>query len=69
MLLEAPGLDTRRIIAHLDDIVRWQLVQRIEVDGNNVFYDINTMPHLHLFDARCCMLKDAPSTGLVRITG
>lgn len=63
--LESPCIDAATIAAHLEDIVRWRLVQRIEVDTDNVFFDINTTPHLHVYDARFRRLLDAPSSGFV----
>ena len=67
ILLGTPGVDDRQIVAHLGDIVRWRLAQRIEVDAVNVFYDINTTPHLHVYDAHRRILLDAPKTGYVHI--
>ena len=66
-MLEAPGVDAGTIVAHLRDIVSWRLAQRIEVDAANVFYDIDTTPHLHVFDARRRMLTDAPDSGCLKI--
>ena len=68
ILLESPGIDTVRIVTHLDDIVRWQLVQRIDIDEANVFYDIDRRPHLHVYDARRRVLTDAPESGCLKIS-
>lgn len=67
MLLECPSLEGQRINAQLDDLARWQVIQRIEVDADNVFYDIDTRPHLHLFDAGSRQLSDAPVHGIMRM--
>lgn len=67
MLLECPSLEVQRITAQLDDLARWQVIQRIEVDTDNVFYDIDTRPHLHLFDPGSRQLSDAPVQGIMRI--
>ena len=66
--LETPGIDAHRIVKHLGDIVGWRLVQRIEIDPANVFYDTNTSPHLHVYHARNRTLSDAPSDGIVTTT-
>ena len=66
-LLETPGVEASRVLAHLRDIVSWRLAQRIEIDAANVFYDINTTPHLHVFDGRRRALFDAPETGWLKV--
>ncbi len=68
-LLEWPGVDSRRIRAHLDDIVSWRLVQCIEVDAANVFYDIDVRPRLHIYDEHRRVLTDAPRSGCLRVAG
>lgn len=65
--LEYPSFPDRRIPPVLDDLVRWEIIQRIDVDIHNVFYDINTKPHLHIFDSRTGELRDAPVQGIMRI--
>ena len=62
-----PVVGRRRVEQHLDDLVRWLVIQRIVVDTNNVFYDIDTTPHLHVFDARSRELHDAPEAGVLRV--
>ena len=57
--------DRKRIEACLDDLVSWRVVQRVEVDVDTVFFDINTEPHLHLFCPQRRELTDAPSSGVV----
>ena len=66
-LLENPALNASRIILHLDDIVRWRLVQRIRIDDDHVFYDLDTRPHLHVYDTRRRILMDAPDKGCLKI--
>ena len=65
MTLQFPCIGTRRVSGCLRDFVLWRLVQRIEVDEHNVFYDINTTPHLHVYDPDRRLLLDAPESGVV----
>lgn len=65
MALECPSVSAQRVFRCLRDIVDWRLVQRITIDQHNVFFDINTTPHLHVFDPGRRVLLDAPSTGFV----
>ena len=65
--LNNPCVSRRRIFEHLDDLVRWQVIQRINVDDDHVFYDINTDPHLHIYCRRTHELVDAPRDGVVQI--
>ncbi len=67
MLLEYPVFSRSIITPELDDLAHWSVVQRIEIDADNVFYDINTTPHLHLFDPVTRELRDAPASGFVRV--
>jgi Fe2+ or Zn2+ uptake regulation protein len=66
--LRNPSVCRRQIDDHLDDLVRWQVVQRVAVDRNHVFYDINTTPHLHVYCERRQELFDAPVAGVLRMT-
>ena len=65
MSLRFPYASTQRVSRCLRDIVNWRLVQRIDVDENNVFFDTNTTAHLHVFDAKRRLLLDAPQSGVV----
>ena len=49
------------LAACLDDLVARNVVQRIDVDAQNVFYDVNTRPHEHVFDPVTRTLADATS--------
>lgn len=66
-LLEAPSVGARRVLECIDDLVRWQIITRIAVDAAHVFYDIETEPHLHVFDASTGELRDAPANGVLRL--
>ncbi len=66
-LLDAPNVSERQVLHCIDDLVRWRLVNRIEVDAEHVFYDIDTEPHLHVFDASTGELRDAPTVGILRL--
>lgn len=66
-MLDAPNVGKRRVLDCLDDLVRWRLISRIDVDADHVFYDIVTEPHLHVFDASSGELRDAPSKGVLRL--
>lgn len=66
-MLDAPNVGNRRVIECIDDLVRWRLISRIDVDAEHVFYDIVTEPHLHVFDASTGELSDAPSEGILRL--
>ncbi len=68
-LLECPSLvfTEEQLTAYLGELARWGIVQRIEVDGDNVFYDINTSPHLHVFNAHTRELNDANLHGILHV--
>ena len=53
----------------LDELVQWDVIQRIEVDEINVFYDIDTRPHVHVFDAGTRVLSDVPASGVLKVVG
>ncbi len=65
--LQYPSVDTHRIESLLDDLARWHVIQRIDVDDEHVFYDIDTTPHLHVYRSQTGELDDAPDTGVLRI--
>lgn len=61
--IEHPAMDTVQLESSLAELVEWEQVQRIEVSPERVFYDIDTTPHLHVFDRRTGTLRDAPAEG------
>ena len=61
-LLRFPLRCADRVRLKLLDLAEEKLVQRIVVDDGNVFYDVNTTPHMHIFDSRRRVLYDAPRT-------
>ena len=61
--MEHPGMDIAQLETRLAELVEWGQVQRIEVSPERIFYDIDTRPHLHVFDRRTGTLKDAPAVG------
>ena len=65
--LECPSMRTSLIHTCLDDLTAWDVIQRIVIDSENVFYDIDRRPHLHIFDPATRRLTDAPSTGVVSL--
>ena len=67
LTLQNPCICRDRIEAHINDLVDWQVVQRIAVDRDRKFYDVNTEPHLHVFNPRSGELHDAPDNGVLRI--
>ena len=62
--LTFPNLDAVRLNGCLDDLADWGVVQRISV-GVDVFYDLETAPHLHLFNTQTRELTDAPTSGVI----
>ena len=69
LTLQTPCVGRRRILLHLDELVRWKLIQRIVVAADRAFYDINTRPHLHVYCRRTHELHDAPSDGVLQVRG
>lgn len=63
--LHYPSVTAQRVSRCLRDIVDWRLVQRIEIDAANVFFDTDTTPHLHVYDPDKRELLDAPTAGFV----
>ena len=55
-----------RVAELLQALLEMGVLMQVVVDSNIVFYDVNTSPHLHIFDAHRCVLEDAPATGIVR---
>lgn len=69
LTLQNPCVSRRRILLHLDELVRWKVIQKIVVAGDRAFYDINTRPHLHIYCRRTHELHDAPSDGVLQLSG
>ena len=69
LLLEYPGIDPCRIPAHLDELVQWGIIQRVDVGMDWCYYDIDTRPHLHIYCPRTRDLTDAPVNGVVQVIG
>ena len=67
LTLRDPAVYRGRVERELDDLVAWNVIQRITVSQDKVFYDINTSPHLHVFDAACDELRDAPTDGVIQV--
>ncbi len=67
MSLECPSMRTSLVHNCLDDLTEWSVIQRIVIDVDNVFYDIDMSPHLHIFDPATRRLTDAPSAGVLRV--
>ena len=65
--LECPSMRTSLIQACLDDLTTWKVIQRIVIDDENVFYDVDMRPHLHIFDPATRSLIDAPRAGVVSL--
>lgn len=63
--LTRPSLCRRQVDECLDELVRMRVVQRVDVDGAGVFYDIDTRPHLHVYCERTRELFDAPGAGVL----
>ena len=61
--MEQPAMDRTLLETSLAELVEWERVQRIEVSPERVFYDIDTTPHLHVFDRKTGTLRDAPAEG------
>lgn len=53
------GIVLQDVESYLGDLVRWELIQRIDVDGGQVFYDVDTRPHEHRFDPVAGRVYDA----------
>ncbi len=65
LTLQNPSSCRVRIQTHLEDLVAWEVVQRVTVGNDRVFYDIDTTPHLHVYDPISGELADAPNVGVV----
>lgn len=67
MSLECPSMRTSLVHTCLDELTAWNVIQRIVIDSENVFYDVDMRPHLHIFDPASRSLYDAPETGVLSI--
>lgn len=63
-LRNAPVTD-RRVEAILQALVEKQVIQRLPVHDGPTFYDIDTRPHLHIYDRDSNTLRDADVHGIV----
>lgn len=59
MAAERLPMTRQAIETCLSDLVRWNMLKRIVVDAGNVFYDVVTKPHAHIFDPVSRSLRDA----------
>ena len=59
MAVEGRTIAEMEVEKELDDMAGSGIIQRITVDNDNVFYDINTRPHEHVFDPATRTLRDA----------
>ncbi len=67
MSLECPSMRTSLVHTCLDELTAWNVIQRIVIDSENIFYDVDMRPHLHIFDPATRSLRDAPPTGVLSI--
>ena len=66
-LLGCPSVKLETVRSCLADLTRWRILQRVVVDEDNIFYDTETRPHLHVFDPVRRRLDDAPQRGVVAV--
>ena len=52
--------------ALLDRLVDAGVIQKIEIDRKNVFFDLDTRPHVHVFNRSTLQLFDAPTQGVIQ---
>ncbi|MEM9403902.1 MAG: hypothetical protein AAGA44_15625 [Pseudomonadota bacterium] len=55
----------KRVNAVLNELVDKQVVQQLPVYGGPTFYDVDTRPHLHIYDRDSNTLRDADVHGIV----
>lgn len=65
--LEQPAVSAAHVVTCLNDLVEWELLQRIDVSSELTFYDTNTTTHLHVYDHRTGLLTDAPQDGWLEL--
>ncbi|MDJ0711704.1 MAG: hypothetical protein QNJ14_15040 [Woeseiaceae bacterium] len=51
----------------LEQLARKGVIQKITVDRHTVFFDLDTRPHVHVFDRRTRELLDAPTQGVIQM--
>ncbi|MDJ0917661.1 MAG: hypothetical protein QNJ05_07850 [Woeseiaceae bacterium] len=68
MQFRMPCVSDVQVKTALDDLAAWQRIQRITVPGGSAHYDLDTRPHLHVYDARTRELRDAPASGVLRVS-
>lgn len=66
-LLELEDIPVRRsnVMRWLDELASLQVLQRIDAAPGRVFYDVDTRPHLHIFDETTGELRDAEVEGVI----
>ena len=62
-----PCIAAGQVRAALSDLAGWNDVQPIRVPTGAIHYDLDTRPHLHVFDARTKQLRDAPACGVLQV--
>lgn len=67
MQFRLPCIPRRQVREALSDLADWNHVQQITVPTGAVHYDLDTRPHLHVFDAATQELRDAPESGVLQI--
>ena len=67
MQFRLPCIPRRQVREALSDLADWNHVQQITVPTGAVHYDLDTRPHLHVFDAATQQLRDAPESGVLQI--
>lgn len=58
-------LPSDRVKSALDRLTALAVIQRIDVAPGRIFYDIDTRPHLHLYDETTGELHDAEVDGVI----
>ena len=67
MQFRLPCISRRQVREALSDLADWNHVQRIRVPTGALHYDLDTTPHLHVFDPKTQQLHDAPQSGVLQI--
>ena len=50
----------------LERLANAGVIQKIAIDRDTVFFDLDTRPHVHVFDRRTRQLFDAPAEGVIQ---
>lgn len=58
---------SHRVAELLERLARDGVVQKIIIDPDTVFFDLDTRPHVHVFDRRTRQLVDAPKQGVIQL--